>query len=213
MSNSHLLVEGYQALSINPDTWQKQQVQNYLHLLHKWGNRMNLTAISDERERIIRHIFDSLSLLKHIPESTSILYDIGSGAGLPGIPLAIMRPEIEVHLVDSSQKKSHFLRQAAIELNLKNTQVHACRVEELQAEKKADIIVCRAFSSLFNFVDKTRALADTHTLWLAMKGQYPEEEEKNLPEGVSITEIKPLEVPFLDAQRCLLCMQAGKDIY
>lgn len=174
-------------------------------LLLKWNKTYNLTALRDPAQAVSHHLLDSLAILPHI--GSGALLDVGSGGGLPGIPLAITRPELSVSMVDTVQKKATFLQQASIELGLKNVAVHHARVEEMTGQYAQ--ISSRAFSELALFVSLTRHLLAPGGRWLAMKGVRPDEEIAALPADVSVETIIPLSVPGLDAERHLIILKAG----
>ncbi|CAG9194749.1 16S rRNA m(7)G527 methyltransferase [Paraburkholderia tropica] len=205
---AQMLKEGAQALSIELSERQHEQLLDYVALLVKWNAVYNLTAIRDPRQMLIQHILDSLSIVPHLPsrENAAVL-DVGSGGGLPGIVLAIVRPDWQVTLNDIVQKKSAFQSQAKAELGLANLSVVTGRVESLrpgvEVPKKFDLIVSRAFAELADFVTLARHLvADGGAIW-AMKGVRPEGEIERLPEGATAVQTIRLAVPMLDAERHL----------
>jgi 16S rRNA (guanine527-N7)-methyltransferase len=189
-------------LDLSPDVQQK--LIDYLNLLVKWNKVHNLTAVRDINEMITLHLLDSLVMLPHIQEGS--LLDVGSGAGLPGIPLALVRPDLKITLLDSNHKKSTFQRQAKAELGLDNLQVVCSRVEAFQPEQKFEQIVSRAFSDLAEFVRLTSHLLADQGRWLAMKGVYPYDEIAQLHDIA--VDVVPLAVPGLEAQRHLVFMKA-----
>jgi 16S rRNA (guanine527-N7)-methyltransferase len=164
----------------------------------------NLTAVRDPDEMVTLHLLDSLAVLPFIQAKT--LLDVGSGAGLPGIPLAICLPELKVTVIDSSQKKASFMRQAKAELGIDNLEVLCGRVEEVRRDEKFDVVISRAFSDLCLFVNLTKHLCKAAGTWLAMKGVFPEAELKELAEKLHLMPSKTevLKVPGLDAQRHLV---------
>lgn len=178
----------------------------YAALLGKWNKVHNLTALREESQIVSHHLLDSLAVLPHLGPAQR-LADIGSGGGLPGIPLAIARPALEVALVESSHKKSAFLQQAKIELGLANVAVHCERVEALRPEHLFDAVISRAFSDLAEFVRLAGHLVAPGGTLLAMKGLHPYEEIAQLPEGWRVRETKPLSVPGVDAQRHLVIIE------
>ena len=187
-----------------PETTQGKLLA-FRDLLLKWNKTYNLTALRDPQQAISHHLLDSLAILPHV--TSGPLLDVGSGGGLPGIPLAIVRPELSVSMVDTVQKKAIFMQQAAIELGLKNVAVHHARVEEMSGQFGQ--ISSRAFSELGLFVSLTRHLLAPGGRWLAMKGQHPAEEITALPADIVIEAIIPLTVPGLDAERHLIILKAG----
>ncbi|OQA33163.1 MAG: Ribosomal RNA small subunit methyltransferase G [Betaproteobacteria bacterium ADurb.Bin341] len=203
--NRQRLTEGLAALGLPPDAKAEEQLLAYLDLLLKWNKTYNLTAVRDPEQGLSHHLLDSLAILPWVDERN--LLDVGSGGGLPGIPLAIVRPKLSITLVDAVQKKAGFLQQAAIELGLSNVRVVHGRVEKLQGQFGQ--IVSRAFADLQDFVGLTRHLLALGGHWLAMKGAMPEDEMARLPAGVVVERRLPLVVPGLDAKRHLLILKAG----
>jgi 16S rRNA (guanine527-N7)-methyltransferase len=206
---ARMLEEGVQALGVELSAAQHEQLLDYVTLLAKWNAVYNLTAIRDPRQMLIQHILDSLSILPHLParESAAVL-DVGSGGGLPGIVLAIARPDWSVTLNDIVHKKTAFQSQAKAELGLANLSVVTGRVESLrpgvEVPKKFDLIVSRAFAELADFVTLARHLvADGGAIW-AMKGVRPDGEIERLPAGAQVVQTVHLDVPMLDAERHLV---------
>lgn len=205
---ARLLKEGTQALSLDLSERQHEQLLAYVALLAKWNAVYNLTAIRDPRQMLIQHILDSLSILPHLPKrADASVLDVGSGGGLPGVVLAIARPDWQVTLNDIVQKKSAFQSQAKAELGLANLSVVTGRVELLrpgiEVPKKFDLIVSRAFAELADFVTLARHLvADGGAIW-AMKGVRPDAEVERLPAGARTLQTIRLTVPMLDAERHL----------
>lgn len=177
----------------------------YLTLLARWNRTYNLSAIRDPAQMLVRHLFDSLAVLPWLHGER--LADIGTGPGLPGIPLAIARPELEVLLVDSNGKKARFLREAVRSLGLSGRcQVDQARVETLNPGAGYDTITSRAFTSLAGFVEASRGLMAPGGRWLALKGRYPDQELAELPADVQVLAVQPLVVPGLAAQRHAVIM-------
>lgn len=206
---AQMLKEGAQALDVELGERQHEQLLDYVALLAKWNAVYNLTAIRDPRQMLIQHILDSLSILPHLPaRDGAAVLDVGSGGGLPGIVLAIARPDWSVTLNDIVQKKSAFQSQAKAELGLANLSVVTGRVESLrpgvEVPKKFDLIVSRAFAELADFVTLARHLvAEGGAIW-AMKGVRPDDEIGRLPAGAQALRTVRLEVPMLDAERHLV---------
>jgi 16S rRNA (guanine527-N7)-methyltransferase len=173
-------------------------------LISKWNQVYNLTAIRDPERMVIEHVLDSLAILPHV--AAPRILDVGSGAGLPGVPLAIARPEWHVVLLDSSHKRCTFLQQAAIELQLSNVEVTCERVESYRPAECFTSIVSRAFSDTAHFARVAAPLVAQGGSMLAMKGLYPHEELAQLPAEVALGEVVALTVPGLDAQRHLVVM-------
>jgi 16S rRNA (guanine527-N7)-methyltransferase len=176
----------------------------YLSLLIKWNKTYNLTAIHEPERMLTHHILDSLVLTPHVEPGR--LLDVGSGAGFPGIPLAIARPDLRVTVMDASQKKCGFMQQAVIELKLANVNVVHARVEAYQMPDRFDQIVSRAFSELSDFVRLSAHLLAPGGHWLAMKGMLPQAEIAQL-KAAHVLRALPLQVPGLDAERSLIIME------
>lgn len=178
----------------------------YQALMIKWNRTYNLTAIRDPEEMLVHHLLDSLVVAPLLPHGPMTLADVGSGGGLPGIPLAIARPEIQVTLIETSSKKSAFQQQAKIELGLSNVSVYSGRVEDYKPRNSFDGVISRAFAEIKDFVDWSGDLAKPEGRLYAMKGQYPEAEIAALPAGWKVLNSQPLLVAGLDAQRHLLTL-------
>ena len=190
---------GLRVLDIDLDPAQINRLIDFVNLLEKWNQVYNLTAIRERGQMIPAHLLDSLSILKFI-KGLSIL-DVGSGAGLPGIPLALCLPRKRFVLLDSSVKKTRFLQQAVIELRMNNVQVCKTNVKNYPTIELFDTVVCRAFSSLAGFLSAAGSLCKPSGCMLALKGKYPENELAELPEGFKVEAISRLQVPFLARQR------------
>lgn len=199
------LAAGLAELGISLPEAAQQQLLAFRDLLLKWNKTYNLTAVRDPAQAISHHLLDSLAILPHV--ASGPLLDVGSGGGLPGIPLAIARPELSVSMVDTVQKKATFLQQASIELDLKNVAVHHARVEEMQGQYAQ--ISSRAFAEIGLFVSLTRHLLAPEGRWLAMKGMRPDEELGKLPADIAVEAIMPLTVPGLAAERHLIILRAA----
>lgn len=181
------------------------QFVHYLELMQRWNRIVNLTAILDFQEMVWLHILDSLSVRKYLHGQRII--DVGTGAGLPGIPLALSSPAQQFVLLDSNSKKTRFLTQVALELGIKNIEVVHARCEDFQPENKFDSIVSRAFSSIAVMLEKTRHLAAVNGHFLAMKGMYPGEEIAAIPSDFVVLYTHALEIKGLDVERHLICIQ------
>jgi 16S rRNA (guanine527-N7)-methyltransferase len=206
MTPEEQLTRGLAALGLDLPPAAQEKLLAFAALLGKWNKVYNLTALRDETQVISHHLLDSLAVLPHLGAAKR-LADIGSGGGLPGIPLAIARPDLQVALVESSHKKTAFLQQAKIELQLANVEVHCARVEALQAAERFDAVVSRAFSDLAEFVRLAGHLVADGGVLLAMKGIHPYEEIAQLTSSWQVRETKPLSVPGLDAQRHLVIIE------
>ncbi len=190
------LNNGLKQMGINS---QSEKLIDYLMLLSKWNKAYNLTAIRDPIEMVDKHLLDSLSILPHV-EGKRIL-DVGSGAGLPGIPLAITLPQCEVTLVDSNGKKTRFLQAIKRELNLSNINIIHGRVEHIIDEEKFDCILSRAFSDLEQMLKYTDHLIKPSGIWLAMKGRVPQQELESINHPYSVYHC---EVPHVQQSRCVV---------
>ncbi len=199
------LSTGAAELGITLTDTQSSQLLDYLTLLYKWNKAYNLTAVRDPDEMVSRHLLDSLSILPFVEGEHWL--DVGSGGGMPGIILTIMRPDSRFLLLDSNGKKTRFLTQVKLELGLENLQVTQGRVEAFQTETAFDGIVSRAFSSVADFTQMTRHLSHAGTRWLAMKGQYPEEELAALPVDFEVDQSTRLNVPGCQGNRHLLILR------
>ncbi|MEI7613606.1 MAG: 16S rRNA (guanine(527)-N(7))-methyltransferase RsmG [Betaproteobacteria bacterium] len=177
----------------------------YATLLYKWNKTYSLTALREQDKAVSHHLLDSLAILPHVP--TGNLLDVGSGGGMPGIPLAIACPEMPVTLLDSNSKKAAFLQQAAIELGLSNISVHCGRVEQYHPPVGFSAITSRAFSELADFVNLSRHLLNADGRWLAMKGVWPLEEIGRLPAGIEVEAVHRLEVPEVEGERHLVVLK------
>ena len=209
ISESHAaeLVRGAQALGVELSEGQQQQLLVYLALLIKWNKAYNLTAVRDPDEMVSRHLLDSLSVVSFVAESGQTWLDVGSGGGMPGVPLAIMFPDRSFTLLDSNGKKTRFLTQVKLELKLANLEVVHSRVEQFQPAEAFDGITSRAFSSLEDFANWTRHLGNTQTRWLAMKGVQPDDELQRLPADFRLDACHVLKVPGCQGQRHLLILR------
>jgi len=195
-----LLVEGLHRMSLNLSDQMLDQLMVYLNLIEKWNRVYNLTAIRERDEMIKLHFLDSLSILNHV-EMEHVL-DVGSGAGFPGIVLAITKPELKVTVMDSVNKKTTFMQQVKSELSLSNLNVVNARVEDYQPTILFDGVITRAFSSIQNMLLMTQHTLKKNGAWLAMKSKDVKEELEALDQN-QFTLI-PLEVPFINAERYLV---------
>ena len=195
------LHEGIQALGLSLPPGAEAVLTAYIRLLLKWNRTYNLTAIRDENDMVTHHLLDSLAVLPFL-DGVSTLADVGSGAGLPGIPLAIAKPTLQVISIESNEKKVAFQQQAKVELRLANLEVRRSRVEDVPATFSAAI--SRAFSDLTEFVRLAGGLAPR---LYAMKGVYPQREIEQLPAGWRVVNGPRLTVPGLDAERHLIIME------
>jgi len=199
------LTLGARELGVALSETQHSQLLGYLALLIKWNKAYNLTAVRDPDEMVSRHLLDSLSVVPFIDGERQL--DVGSGGGMPGIPLAIMFPDMKVTLLDSNGKKTRFLTQVKLELKLDNLEVIHSRAEAFQPQQPFTGIISRAFSSLEDFTEWTRHMGDTNTRWLAMKGLHPADELVALPADFNLESAQALAVPGCQGQRHLLILR------
>jgi 16S rRNA (guanine527-N7)-methyltransferase len=203
------LRQGLAALGLPLAEAQIEQLLAYLELIQKWNQVYNLTAVRRPDEMLTQHLLDSLAavpaLRSHGVGSAMDLLDVGSGAGLPGVVIAICCPDFQVDCVDAVAKKAAFVQQAAVKLQLANLRGLHGRVENL--EQKYSVVVSRAFASLADFVSLSGGVLAEQGVWLAMKGKRPDAEMVALPPQVEVFHVEQLTVPGLDAQRCLVWMR------
>lgn len=185
---------------------QAEQLIGYVALLHKWNKAYNLTSVRDPHEMLVKHIMDSIVVSTHLSGERFI--DVGTGPGLPGIPLAIMNPDKEFTLLDSLGKRIRFIRQVIHELGINNVTPVQSRVEEFQPEVGFDAVLSRAFASMNDMVSWCHHLPAEHGCFMALKGQFNQQEVTELPEWCSVTEVKSLQVPELDGERHLVILTA-----
>lgn len=195
-----------------PDT-QQTQLLDYLGLIQKWNKVYNLTALRDMDEMLTHHLLDSLAVIQPLQRHTQgqpvRLLDVGSGAGLPGVVIAICCPEVEVTCVDTVAKKASFIQQVAIALKLPNLHGLHARVESLPGP--FDVVSSRAFASLADFTVWSSGALSAQGVWMAMKGRHPADELTALPPGVEVFHVEQLTVPGLDAERCMVWLRKKTD--
>lgn len=208
MSLEEKLAGGLEELGLDLDSATRARLLNYVALMQKWNKVYNLTAVREPEKMVTQHLLDSLAVLPHIVGHRVI--DVGTGPGLPGIPLALANPSFEITLLDSNHKKTSFLRQACLELGLNNATIVCERVEAWRPEEKYDVVISRAFSDLAEFASLALHLCSDKGLMLAMKGIYPHEELTRLPATVALLGVEPLKVPGLDAERHLVLLRPIK---
>ena|SRR5579859_2556851 len=197
-----LLAPGVKALGLKLPAGAEAALLAYVELLLRWNQAYNLTAVRDPAEMVSKHLLDSLTILSFVAGPD--LADVGTGAGLPGIPLALARPDLKFTLIDSNGKKTRFVTQATAELQLSNVTVVQARTEDWQPAAPFDQVVSRAFASLGDFARLAGGLAAPGGRLLAMKGADPRDEMAALPAGFRVLKVHPLKVPGLDAERCLV---------
>lgn len=199
------LRQGAQKMGVELNHQACQQLLDYLALLQKWNKVYNLSAIRDPQDMLVKHLLDSLAVVPMLQQATpKTLIDVGTGGGLPGIPLAIVFPQLPVSLLDSNQKKTRFLVQVKAQLGLANVRVLHTRVED--HTEHYDAVISRAFTALDNFVVLTEPLLAAKGTWWAMKSQNLPAEMQALPAWVQVNNVHNLVVPGLDAQRLLVEM-------
>lgn len=206
------LIQGAAAMGVVLEAAQADALLKYLDLLGQWGRVYNLTAVRDRAEMLLTHLLDCIAVVQ--PLQTQLaqlplngqprLLDVGSGAGLPGLALAVCLPQLQVTCIDTVAKKAAFVQQAALQLGLKNLKAVHGRVEKHASQY--DVVCSRAFASLVDFTDWTRGCLAPHGIWMAMKGKLPQDEMAVLA-GVDVFHVEPLAVPCLDAERCVLWMR------
>ncbi len=193
------LRQGLEQLGLAANDGQVASLISYLQLLEKWNHHFNLSGIDDIDDMVSMHLLDSLSINAYL--QGRIIVDVGTGAGLPGIPLAIMNPEKNFLLIDSNGKKTRFLFQVKIALQIENISIVNTRIEHYQNQQQIDMVMCRAFSSLEDMVTKSQHLFCKKTKLLAMKGRYPEQELRELPAGFEVSRVIKLEIPGSETHR------------
>jgi 16S rRNA (guanine527-N7)-methyltransferase len=206
------LERGIAALGLAVTAAQRARLLAYLDLLAKWNKTYNLTAIRELDRMVTHHLLDALAVLPQLPRKDALrVLDVGSGGGVPGLPFAIVQPNWQLTLVDTSHKKAAFLTQAAIELQLRNVAAHATRVEDFQPPAPYDIVISRAFADLATFAATSARHLTPHGWLVAMKGVHPDEELAELPPEFTVIAKPVLAVPGLDAARHLIVMQRATD--
>ncbi len=202
ITENHHWDEGLKELACNPDETQLAKLKQYVDLLNRWNKTYNLTSVRDPKDMIPLHVFDSLVVAELIKGDNCL--DVGSGGGLPTIPLAIMQPQRQFTALDTNGKKTRFIQQAVIELGLKNVSVEHARVENWKPEQKFDAVISRAFASIHDFVSSSSSHLKEGGTMYAMKGQYPTAEMQDLPKGFVLSGSHELRVPSVEGERHLL---------
>jgi 16S rRNA (guanine527-N7)-methyltransferase len=201
-----VLEEGIAAMRLDIDAARQEKLMDYLALMFKWNAVYNLTSLRDPMQMVTHHLLDSLAAVPAFAHAHNVL-DVGSGGGLPGIVLAIVRPDMKVSMIDTVHKKTAFLTQVKAELGLSNVTVYTARVEQLQVSDKFDVITSRAFADLSDFVNWSSHLLADGGRYIALKGVAPKEEQERLPAEWHVTGVEPLQVPRLGAERHLVHIQ------
>jgi 16S rRNA (guanine527-N7)-methyltransferase len=208
MSIEAQIAEGLAAMQLPLPATAGEKFAQHLQLIAKWNRVHNLTAIRETEQMVVLHLLDSLAVLPHLQGAKSIL-DVGTGPGLPGIPVAIARPDAAVTLLDSSHKKAAFLEQAKAELALGNVEVVCDRVENWRPSRRFDAVISRAFSDLADFIAQAQHLVAPDGRLIAMKGVYPFEEIARVPASHRVAQVLELQVPHLEAKRHLVFVEAA----
>lgn len=201
-----LLNRGLEAMGIDLPASTRARLLQYLELLDKWNRAYNLTAVREIEQMVPKHLLDSLSILPYF-HGPRVL-DVGTGAGLPGIPLALARPDVQFLLIDGNAKKLRFVRQAIHDLALPNVDVVHSSVEKYHPDASFECVVARALATIPDMLARARHLIAPHGVFLAMKGVYPEEELANVGEGFRVREVVRLTVAGLDAARHVVILES-----
>ena len=203
---ARVLREGIAEMGLDVTPEQQTRLMAYLHLMHKWNAVYNLTSLRDPMQMVTHHLLDSLVAVPAFKNATNVL-DVGAGGGLPGIVLAITRPDMKVAMIDTVHKKTAFLTQVKAELALSNVTVHTMKVQDLQVSDKFDVITSRAFADLSDFVNWSGHLLQEGGKFIALKGVAPSEERERLPQAWKVSGLQPLQVPRLGAERHLVFIE------
>ena len=203
---AQVLGEGVQEMKLDVSAAQQEQLLDYLALMNKWNSVYNLTSLRDPMQMVTHHLLDSLAAVPAFSEAKNVL-DVGAGGGLPGIVLAISRPDMQVSMIDTVHKKTAFLKQVKAELELANVTVHTMKVQELAVSDKFDVITSRAFADLSDFLNWSGHLLADGGKFIALKGVAPPEEQERIPEEWKVTGLQPLQVPRLGAERHLVFVE------
>ena len=203
---SAVLAEGIATMQLDVSPAQQEKLMDYLALMFKWNAVYNLTSLRDPMQMVTHHLLDSLAAVPAFARARNVL-DVGSGGGLPGIVLAIVRPDMKVSMIDTVHKKTAFLTQVKAELELSNVTVYTARVEQLQVSDKFDVITSRAFADLSDFVNWSCHLLADGGRYIALKGVAPKDEQERLPADWTVTGLEPLQVPKLGAERHLVFIE------
>jgi 16S rRNA (guanine527-N7)-methyltransferase len=203
---AHILANGINELQLDLNDKQQEQLLDYLALLFKWNAVYNLTSVRDPMQMMTHHVLDSLAAVSSFAGAQNVL-DVGAGGGLPGMVLAISRPGMLVSMIDTVHKKTAFLTQVKAELGLANVTVFTMKVQDLQVPQKFDVITSRAFADLSDFVNWSGHVLAEGGQFIALKGTAPPEEQERLPSAWKVTELRPITVPGLQAERHLVFIQ------
>lgn len=204
-----ILANGIKDLQLDLNQQQHEQLLDYLALLFKWNAVYNLTSVRDPMQMMTHHLLDSLAAVSAFAGAGNVL-DVGAGGGLPGVVLAISRPDMKVAMIDTVHKKTAFLTQVKAELQLANVTVHTKKVQDLAVAAKFNVITSRAFADLSDFVNWSGHLLAEGGQFIALKGTAPPEEQERLPKEWKVTELRPLQVPGLQAERHLVFIKKSE---
>lgn len=205
-----LLLQGCAEMKLELQSGQIDKLLAYLDLLQKWNKTYNLTALRDPLQMLSHHLLDSLAVVPAFAHAKRVL-DVGAGAGLPGLVLAIVYPQMVVELIDTVQKKTAFMNQVKLELGLSKVTIHTGRVEKLHVKQAYDVITSRAFADLADFVNWSGHLLAQDGQFIALKGLDPEQEKQALPAAWRVSKVEPVHVAQLDAARHLVYIQRNPE--
>ncbi|TWI62881.1 16S rRNA (guanine527-N7)-methyltransferase [Pseudoduganella lurida] len=208
---AHVLEEGVAELRLALSPSQQEQLLDYLALLNKWNNVYNLTSVRDPMQMMTLHLLDSLAAVPAFDGARNVL-DVGAGGGLPGLVLAIARPDMAVSMIDTVHKKTAFLTQVKAELGLSNVTVYTKKVQDLQVKQPFDVITSRAFADLSDFVEWSQHLLAEGGRFVALKGTAPQDERERLPGDWKVHDLQPLRVPGLAAERHLVFVERAETV-
>jgi 16S rRNA (guanine527-N7)-methyltransferase len=203
---AQVLTEGIAEMQLDVSPAQQEQLLDYLALMFKWNSVYNLTSLRDPMQMVTHHLLDSLAAVPAFAGAKNVL-DVGAGGGLPGIVLAVTRPDMKVSMIDTVHKKTAFLTQVKAQLGLANVTVHTMKVQELAVSDKFDVITSRAFADLSDFVNWSSHLLAEQGRYIALKGVAPQDEQQRLPAAWRVAKVEPLQVPRLGAERHLVFIE------
>lgn len=203
---AQVLADGIKDMHLDVSAAQQDKLLDYLALMNKWNSVYNLTSLRDPMQMVTHHLLDSLAAVPAFTDARNVL-DVGAGGGLPGVVLAICRPDMKVSMIDTVHKKTAFLKQVKAELELANVTVHTMKVQELEVSDKFDVITSRAFADLTDFLNWSGHLLAEGGKFIALKGTAPAEEQERIPAEWKISGLQPLQVPRLGAERHLIFVE------
>lgn len=203
---AQVLLEGVSEMRLDVTPAQQEKLLDYLALMNKWNGVYNLTSLRDPMQMVTHHLLDSLAAVPAFAGARNVL-DVGAGGGLPGVVLAICRPDMKVSMIDTVHKKTAFLKQVKAELELANVTVYTMKVQDLDVSDKFDVITSRAFADLSDFLEWSGHLLQDGGKFIALKGTAPAEEQERVPAAWKVTGLQPLQVPRLGAERHLVLVE------